>query len=63
MFSTIRFPSLFVCFLIFIAWMHYKKRKAAKQQEKETDLFWEQRGEGTVYQQGRSSWLEQRKPF
>lgn len=45
MFSTIRFPSLFVCFLIFIAWMHYKKRKAAKQQEKETDLFWEREKE------------------
>ncbi|MGN1205747.1 MAG: hypothetical protein ACI4SQ_02030 [Eubacterium sp.] len=45
MFSTIRFPSLFVCFLIFIAWMHYKKHNATKQQEKESNLFWEREEE------------------
>ncbi|MCI5882954.1 MAG: hypothetical protein MRZ84_02840 [Eubacterium sp.] len=45
MFSTLRFPSLFVCFLIFIAWMHYKKRKATKQQEKESKEFWQREEE------------------
>ena len=42
---SLRFPSFFVCFLIFIAWMHYKKRKATKQQEKESSLFWEREEE------------------
>lgn len=45
MMVSLRFPSFFVCFLIFIAWMHYKKRKATKQQEKESSLFWEREEE------------------
>ena len=45
MMVSLRFPSFFVCFLIFIAWTHYKKRKATKQQEKESSLFWEREEE------------------
>ncbi len=41
MFSNIPFPSLFVCFLIFIVWMHYEKRKATKEAERKSKEFWD----------------------
>ncbi len=41
MFSNIPFPSLFVCFLIFIAWLHYEKRKATKEAERASKEFWD----------------------
>lgn len=41
MFENIPFPSLFVCFLIFIAWMHYEKRKASREEKRRSDEFWQ----------------------
>lgn len=40
MFENIPFPSLFVCFLIFIAWMHYEKHKAGKKEARTAEEFW-----------------------
>lgn len=45
MLSNIPFPSLFVCFLIFIAWMHFEKRKATKKQEQNSKAFWQREEE------------------
>lgn len=45
MFENIPFPSLFVCFLIFIAWMHYEKRKAGKKEAHMTEEFWQREEE------------------
>lgn len=45
MFANIPFPSLFVCFLIFIAWMHYEKRKAGKKETRESEKFWQREEE------------------
>ena len=42
MFENLPFPSLFVCFLIFIAWMHYEKRKASREEKRRSDAFWQQ---------------------
>ncbi len=41
MFEKIPFPSLFVCFLIFIAWMHYEKRKANREEKRRSEEFWQ----------------------
>lgn len=45
MFSNIPFPSLFVCFLIFIGWMHYEKRKASRKEDRIEDEFWRREDE------------------
>lgn len=45
MFENIPFPSLFVCFLIFIAWMHYEKRKAGKKEARASEEFWQREEE------------------
>ncbi|RAY93797.1 hypothetical protein DK853_54990, partial [Klebsiella oxytoca] len=34
MFDNLPFPSLFVCFLIFILWLHYEKRKSSREEKK-----------------------------
>jgi tetratricopeptide (TPR) repeat protein len=45
MFKNLPFPSLFVCFLIFIAWMHYEKHKATKKEQQESEKFWQREEE------------------
>lgn len=45
MFDNLPFPSLFVCFLIFIAWMHYEKRKASRKEKRQSDEFWQREEE------------------
>ncbi len=41
MFDNLPFPSLFVCFLIFILWLHYEKRKSSREEKKLSDEFWQ----------------------
>ena len=41
MFHNLPFPTLFVCFLIFIAWLHYEKRKSSRLEEKKSAEFWQ----------------------
>lgn len=41
MFGIIPIPSLFVCFIIFCAWLHYEKRKADRKRESGSKAFWE----------------------
>ncbi len=41
MFDNLPFPSLFVCFLIFILWLHYEKRKSSREEKKRSDEFWQ----------------------
>ena len=41
MFGIIPIPSLFVCFIIFCAWLHYEKRKADKKRQNISEAFWE----------------------
>lgn len=41
MFGSIPIPSLFVCFIIFCAWLHYEKRKADRKRKKASNAFWE----------------------
>lgn len=41
MFDNLPFPSLFVCFLIFILWLHYEKRKSSRAEKKLSDEFWQ----------------------
>lgn len=45
MFSNIPFPSLFVCFLIFIGWLHYEKRKASRKESRLSEQFWQREEE------------------
>lgn len=45
MFANIPFPSFFICFLIFILWMHYEKRKADKKGKRESQEFWQREEE------------------
>lgn len=45
MFANIPFPSIFVCFLIFIAWMHYEKHKAMKKETRLAEEFWQREEE------------------
>ncbi len=45
MFENIPFPSIFVCFLIFVAWMHYEKRKSSRLQEQKSQEFWQREEE------------------
>ncbi len=45
MFSNIPFPSLFVCFLIFVIWLNYEKRKATKDAERQSQEFWQREDE------------------
>lgn len=40
MFANLPFPSLFVCFLIFVVWLHYEKRKASKAEKRMSEEFW-----------------------
>lgn len=41
MFDNLPFPSLFVCFLIFILWLHYEKRKSSREEKRRSDEFWQ----------------------
>ena len=41
MIFNIPIPSIFVCFLIFILWMHYEKRKTDKKQTQQSQEFWQ----------------------
>lgn len=45
MIFNIPIPSIFVCFLIFILWMHYEKRKTDKKQAQESQEFWQREEE------------------
>lgn len=45
MIFNIPIPSLFVCFLIFILWMHYEKRKSEKKQSQASQEFWQREEE------------------
>lgn len=40
MFGNIPIPSIFVCFLIFCAWLHYERRKSERKQNLESQEFW-----------------------
>nr|MBP3597832.1 hypothetical protein [Eubacterium sp.] len=48
MFSNIPFPSLFVCFLIFCAWLHYEKRKATREDMRASKEFWQRESEANA---------------
>ena len=45
MIFNIPIPSIFVCFLIFILWMHYEKRKTDKKQTQQSQEFWQREEE------------------
>ena len=45
MLFNIPIPSLFICFLIFIVWMHYEKRKSDKKQAQASQKFWQREEE------------------
>lgn len=38
---NIPFPSLFVCFVIFVIWLHYEKRKSSKKAARMSQEFWD----------------------
>ncbi len=40
MFSNLPFPSIFVCFLIFVLWLNYERRKTSRREQKKSDSFW-----------------------
>lgn len=41
MFSNIPIPSLFICFIIFILWLHYEKAKSTRNSERASKEFWD----------------------
>ena len=41
MFGNIPIPSLFICFLIFCAWLNYEKNKSHKKQKRNSQKFWD----------------------
>lgn len=45
MFSNLPFPSLFVCFLIFVLWLHYEKRKSNRKEAQASREFWKREDE------------------
>lgn len=45
MIFNIPIPSLFICFLIFIVWMHYENRKSNKKQAQASQEFWQREEE------------------
>lgn len=40
MLGNIPIPSIFICFLIFCAWLHYEKGKSQRKQDRESRTFW-----------------------
>lgn len=45
MFSNIPIPSIFICFLIFCAWIHYERRKSTREYERRSREFWDREDE------------------
>lgn len=45
MFANIPIPSIFICFLIFCAWIHYERRKSTRKYERESRAFWDREDE------------------
>lgn len=45
MFANIPIPSIFICFLIFSAWLFYERRKSERKQERISQEFWDREEE------------------
>lgn len=45
MFANIPIPSIFICFAIFAAWLHYERRKSDRKQERASREFWDRENE------------------
>lgn len=62
MLSNIPFPSLFVCFLIFLAWLHFEKRKNQREESQTSDAFWAREQEANQTRNKDISRLPQYRP-
>ena len=45
MFSNIPIPSIFICFLIFCAWIYYERHKSTREYERRSREFWDREDE------------------
>jgi tetratricopeptide (TPR) repeat protein len=45
MFSNIPIPSIFICFLIFCAWIHYERHRTTRKYRRASRTFWDREDE------------------